>query len=94
MRILARIAKIDLLIVDDFGLGPMREVDRHALLEVLEDRHGNRSTIVTSQLPPDKWHDYIHDPTVADSICDRVISNAHRVALKGESRRKEKAEKN
>lgn len=94
VRLLTRLAKIDLLIIDDFGLGPMREVDRHALLEVLEDRHGNRSTIVTSQLPPDKWHDYIHDPTVADSICDRVISNAHRVALKGESRRKEKAGKN
>jgi DNA replication protein DnaC len=93
-RLLARLAKIDLLIIDDFGLGPMREGDRHGLLEVLEDRYGNRSTIITSQLPPDAWHDYIHDPTVADSICDRVIHNAHRVALKGESRRKEKAAKN
>lgn len=93
-RLLARLAKIDLLVIDDFGLGAMREGDRHGLLEVLEDRYGNRSTIITSQLPPDAWHDYIHDPTVADSICDRVIHNAHRVALKGESRRKEKPTKN
>lgn len=93
-RMLARIAKIDVLVLDDFGLGAMREGDRHVLLEVLEDRYGSRSTIITSQLPPDAWHDYIHDPTVADSICDRVIHNAYRVALKGPSRRKEKAEKN
>jgi DNA replication protein DnaC len=93
-RMLARIAKVDVLVIDDFGLGAMREGDRHALLEVLEDRYGSRSTIITSQLPPDAWHDYIHDPTVADSICDRVIHNAHRVALKGPSRRKEKTEKN
>ena len=93
-RVLARLAKMDALIIDDFGLGTMREADRHALLDVLEDRYGNRSTIITSQLPPDAWHDYIHDPTVADSICDRLINNSHRVALKGESRRKEKPEKN
>lgn len=93
-RMLARIAKVDVLVIDDFGLGPMREADRHALLEVLEDRYGNRSTIITSQLPPEAWHDYIHDPTVADSICDRLVHNAHRIALKGESRRKEKAGKN
>ena len=93
-RLLARFAKIDALIVDDFGLGTMREADRHALLDVLEDRYGNRSTIITSQLSPDRWHDYIHDPTAADSICDRVTHNAYRIALKGESRRKEKAEKN
>lgn len=93
-RMLARIAKVDVLVIDDFGLGPMREADRHALLEVLEDRYGSRSTIITSQLPPEAWHDYIHDPTVADSICDRLVHNAHRIALKGESRRKEKAGKN
>ncbi len=89
-RLLARLARIDVLVIDDFGLAPMRENDRQALLEVLEDRYGNRSTIITSQLPSKAWHDYINDPTVADSICDRVVHNAHRVDLKGPSRRKRK----
>lgn len=93
-RLLARLARIDILIVDDFGLGTMREQDRLAFLDVLEDRYGNRSTIITAQLPTDSWHDYINEPTAADSICDRVIHNAHKVALKGPSKRKEKAEKN
>ena len=93
-RLLARLARIDVLIIDDFGLGTMREGDRHGLLDVLEDRYGNRSTIITAQLPPDAWHDYIHDPTVADSICDRVIHNAYKVALTGPSKRKPKTEKN
>ena len=91
-RVLVRLARIDVLVVDDFGLGAMREQDRQAFLDVLEDRYGNRSTIITSQLPPANWHEYINDATTADSICDRVIHNAHRVALKGPSRRKEKAE--
>ena len=93
-RLIKSLGRADLLILDDFGLEPLDAGARHDLLEILEERYGRRSTIVTSQLPPDKWHDYIHDPTVADSICDCVINNAHRVALKGESRRKEKAEKN
>jgi DNA replication protein DnaC len=90
-KMLAKIARVDVLIVDDFGLAPMKEQDRQALLDVLEDRYGNRSTIITTQLPTKAWHDYINDPTVADSICDRVVHNAHRIELKGPSRRKEKA---
>lgn len=92
-KMLTRIARVDVLILDDFGLAPMKDQDRQALLDVLEDRYGNRSTIITSQLPTKAWHDYINDPTVADSICDRVVHNAHRIELKGSSRRKEKATK-
>ena len=91
-KVLARIARMDVLIIDDFGLGSLREADRQALLDVLEDRYGNRSTITTSQLPPSAWHDYIGEPTLADSICDRVVHAAHRVTLKGPSRRKPKEE--
>ncbi len=90
-KLLLRLARVDMLIVDDFGLAPMKEQDRQALLDVLEDRYGNRSTIITTQLPTKAWHDYINDPTVADSICDRVVHNAYRIELKGPSRRKEKA---
>jgi DNA replication protein DnaC len=90
-KLLAKIARVDVLIIDDFGLAPMKEPDRQGLLDVLEDRYGNRSTIITTQLPTKTWHDYINDPTVADSICDRVVHNAHRIELKGASRRKEKA---
>ena len=75
--------------VDDWGLGALRDQDRRDLLELLEDRTGTRATIVTSQLPPAKWHDYLTDPTLADAICDRLLHPAHRVVLKGPSRRKE-----
>jgi len=92
-RVLAQLAKIDVLVLDDFGLGGMREVDRQSLFDVLEDRHGNRSTIITSQLPTKAWHEYIGEPTIADSICDRVIHNAYKVELKGPSRRKGTDEK-
>ncbi len=87
-RLLARIAKIDVLVIDDFALAPLKEHERHDLLEVLEDRHGNRSTIMTSQLPPPSWHEAIGEPTIADAICDRVLHGAHRISLKGPSRRK------
>lgn len=89
-KVLARFARVDVLVLDDFGLTTMRETDRQALLDVLEDRYGTRSTIITSQLPPTAWHDYIGEPTLADSICDRVVHTAHRVTLKGPSRRKER----
>lgn len=69
----------------------MRGEDRQALLDTLKDRYGNRSTNITTQLPTKAWHDYINDPTVANSICDRVVRNAYRIELKGASRRKEKA---
>jgi DNA replication protein DnaC len=64
------------------------------LLEVLDDRYGSRSTIITSQLPPSKWHDYLDDPSNADAICDRVLHNAHRIVLKAPSRRKTTDDKN
>jgi DNA replication protein DnaC len=89
-RLLARLARIDVLVIDDWALSPALEADRHDLLEVIEDRYANRSTIITSQLPHTKWHEYLGDPTVADAILDRVLHNAHRLVLKGPSRRKEK----
>jgi DNA replication protein DnaC len=92
-RLLARIAKIDVLVIDDFAISPPTDSERRDLLEVLEDRHGTRSTIVTSQLAPGDWHDYLADPTLADAICDRLVHQAHRLVLKGPSRRKEPATK-
>jgi DNA replication protein DnaC len=88
-KLLARLAKVDVLVIDDWALSPARDSDRHDLLEVIEDRYGHRSTIITSQLPPSKWHEYLGDPTVADAILDRLLHNAHRIVLKGPSRRKE-----
>ena len=85
---LARLARVDVLVLDDFGVAAMNDQERNDLLEVLEDRYGLRSTIVTSQLPPAHWHDYLADPTLADAICDRLVNNAHRIVLKGPSRRK------
>lgn len=87
-RLLARIAKIDVLVLDDFAIAPLTEESRRDLLEILEDRYGLRATIITSQLKHDRWHDYLADPTVADAICDRVIHGAHKIALAGPSRRK------
>ena len=90
-KLLARIAKTDILVIDDWGLSPIDESQRRDLLEVIEDRHQSRSTVVTSQLPPKKWHAYIGDPTVADAILDRLVHNAHKIELKGESIRKTKS---
>jgi DNA replication protein DnaC len=91
-RLLGRLARVDLLVLDDWGLAPVQEPERRDLLEILEDRYGTRSTVVTSQLPTDRWHDHLGDPTLADAICDRLLHNAHRIVLKGPSRRKEKQE--
>jgi DNA replication protein DnaC len=88
-RVLARIARIDVLVIDDFAITPFTETERNDLLEVFEDRYGIRSTVITSQLPTERWYDYLGDPTVADAICDRIVHGAHKVALKGPSRRKE-----
>jgi len=90
-KLLGKLAKVEVLILDDFGLGKLREAQRHDLLEVLEDRYGDRSTIVTSQLPIKSWHDWVGDPTLADAILDRLVHNAYKVELKGPSQRKEKA---
>ena len=87
-RLLARFARIDVLVLDDWGLVPVKDMERRDLLEIMEDRHGLRSTIWTSQIPVAKWHDQVGDPTIADAICDRVVHNAHRIVLEGPSRRK------
>ena len=75
--------------LDDWGLAPLRDPDRRDLLEIFEDRYGLRSTILTSQLPIELWHDHLGEATVADAICDRLLHNAHRIALEGQSWRKE-----
>jgi DNA replication protein DnaC len=85
---LARLARVDVLVLDDWGLGAVTERHRHDLLEILEDRDGTRSTVITSQLPRERWHDYLGDPTVADAILDRLVHRAHSLALGGPSRRK------
>ena len=85
---LAILAKIELLILDDFGLKPLQQQERHDLLEIIEDRHGLHSTLLTSQLPVSAWHEYLNDPTVADALLDRLLQGAHRLELKGESMRK------
>jgi DNA replication protein DnaC len=96
---IAELAKTDVLILDDFGLSTLSEEHRRDLLEILDDRHNQRSTIVTSQLPIKHWHDTIGNETLADAILDRLIHNSHRLELKGESMRKtrgiiEKADQN
>ena len=93
-RLLARLARIDVLVLDDWGLAPLADTERRDLLEIIEDRHGHRSTIVTSQIPVAKWHDHLGDPTIADALCDRLLHNAHPLVLQGPSRRKEAPEKN
>ncbi len=90
-KLMATFAKTDLIVLDDWGLAKLTAEQRRDLLELLDDRHGNRSTIVTSQLPVDHWHETIGDPTLADAILDRLIHNAYRINLKGESMRKRHA---
>jgi DNA replication protein DnaC len=90
LKEIARIEKQDLLILDDFGLQPFDNYSRAALMEIIEDRHGKRSTIIASQLPVPQWHDIIGEETVADAILDRIVHDAHRIDLKGESLRKRK----
>jgi DNA replication protein DnaC len=90
-RMLKSLGRADLLILDDWGLEPLDASARHDLLEILEERYGRRSTIVTSQLPVDCWHQTIGDPTYADAILDRLVHNAHRIELTGESLRRARA---
>lgn len=89
-RLMKTYAKAHLLVIDDWGLSVLNEQERRDLLEILEDRHGLHSTIVTSQLPIKHWHETIGNPTLADAILDRLIHNAHTIQLKGESLRKKK----
>lgn len=91
LKILASFAKAELLILDDWGLAPLENNQRRDLLEILDDRHGMRSTLVTSQLPIDHWHEMIGDATLADAILDRLVHNAHKIKMRGESMRKRKA---
>jgi DNA replication protein DnaC len=88
VRLLKSLARVELLILDDWGLATMTSEQGRDILEIVDDRHGRGSTIVTSQLPVDNWHDVIPDPTVADAVLDRLVHTAHRLALKGESLRK------
>jgi DNA replication protein DnaC len=87
-RRLAQLARIDLLALDDFAIAPISPPERNDLLELLDDRVGTRSTLITSQLPVSGWHEWLNDPTLADAILDRIVHSAHRIALKGDSMRK------
>jgi len=87
-RLMGQLAKADLLILDDWGLVKLTAAQRNDLLEVIEERHGLRATLIASQLPVEHWHDTIGEATVADAILDRLLHNAHRIALSGESMRK------
>ena len=91
VRLLARIARVDLLVIDDFAMAALPADRRNDLLEIFEDRYGQRSTVITSQLDAKRYHEYLGEPTVADAVCDRLLHNAHRIVLKGPSRRKEEA---
>ncbi len=90
-RLLKSFAKTNLLIIDDWGLKKLIKEQSHDLLEIFEDRHRLRSTLITSQLPVDHWHEIIGNPTLADAILDRLVHNAYRINLKGESMRKKKS---
>lgn len=87
-RRLGQLAKLDLLILDDFGIAPIAAHERNDLLELLDDRVGTRSTLITSQLPVTAWHAWLDEPTLADAILDRIVHGSHKMALKGESMRK------
>lgn len=91
-KLMSRLARTDVIVLDDWGLSPLSAEQRRDLLEILEDRHGSKSTIVTSQVPVDQWHDVIGDPTLADAILDRLVHGAYKFKLKGESLRKRTAQ--
>lgn len=90
IKLLNRMAKIDLLVIDDWLMEPLTDTERRDFLEIMEDRHGMKSTVITSQYPVTKWHERIGEPTTADAILDRLVHNAHKIPLKGESMRKTK----
>jgi len=92
-KVMSSLAKTQLLVLDDWGMSALTGEQDHDLLEIMEDRHGLRSTIITSQLPVESWHQAMGNPTVADAILDRVVHNAYRINLAGESMRKIHAEK-
>ena len=83
-KLLARLSKFDLIAIDDWSMEPLTEEERRHFLELMDDRHGLKSTFITSQYPVSKWHDRIGEPTIADAILDRIVHNAHKIALKGD----------
>ena len=87
-RLLLRLSRVDVLLLDDFAMAPLKDIERRDFLEICDDRYQCRSVILTSQMPLAHWHEQIGDPTIADSILDRLIHNAHRIDLNGESMRK------
>lgn len=93
-RVMTRLASTHVLVLDDFGLAPLTDPQRRDLLEVVEDRHGLKSTIITAQLPVNTWHETIGEPTIADAILDRLIHSAYHLDLQGESMRKKNATRN
>ena len=90
-RLMRALGGVKLLILDDWGLEPLGPEQRHDMLEIIEDRYGRGATLITSQMPVDRWHDLIGEPTLADAILDRIVHNAHRLQLKGDSLRKQRA---
>ena len=90
-RLMGQLLKTDLLIIDDWGIQPLNGPQRNDLMEVIEDRHERRATLIASQLPIEHWHEYIGQVTLADAILDRLLHSAHRLNLTGESMRKERA---
>jgi DNA replication protein DnaC len=89
-NLLQKIARADVLVLDDFLIAPLKDHERRDLLEVLEDRYDRGSTVITTQVPTKSWHEALGDPTIADAICDRLVHNAHVVSLRGPSMRKRK----
>ena len=87
---LAKLSRIDVLVIDDWAMAPLTETERRDFWEICEDRYQTRSMILTSQLPVARWHEQIGDPTVADGILDRLVHNAHRIEMKGDSMRKKR----
>jgi DNA replication protein DnaC len=94
LKELSKIERQHILLIDDFGIQPLDAQSRSALMEIIEDRHGKASTIITSQIPVSKWHEIIGEQTIADAILDRIVHDAHRVEMKGESLRKKRQPKN
>ena len=93
LKELIRLERVELLILDDFGIQPFDHQSRMLLMDIIEDRHGNKSTIITSRLPISLWYEIIGDNTIADAILDRVVHDAHRIELQGESMRKKSKSK-
>ena len=92
-RVLLKLSRVDVLVLDDFVMAPLKDSERRDFLEICDDRYQRRSLILTSQMPIAHWHEQIGDPTIADSILDRLVHNAYRIELNGESMRKKRGRK-